>query len=102
VVTVASNGTVKRQVANGNGQHAVPDTLPRFEEALDELDKAVEVLERGDLELDEAIALFERGMSLAHVCQEALDRAELHVRVLVESEDGSGAPSDVPFEPEAE
>jgi exodeoxyribonuclease VII small subunit len=96
VLEVASNGAAKRQ--DQNGKHAVPDSLPSFEVALDELDKAVASLESGDLELDEALALFERGMRLAHVCQEALDRAELRVRMLVESEAGSSTPRDVPFD----
>ena len=99
---MTSDGATKRRATHGNGQHPVPDTLPRFEEALDELDKAVDALERGDLELDEALAHFERGMRLAHVCQEALDRAELRVRVLLEAGDGAGPPVEAPFEPDAD
>jgi exodeoxyribonuclease VII small subunit len=97
---MATNGAAKRQARNG--QHPVPDSLPSFEDALDQLDKAVDALESGELELDEALALFERGMRLAHVCQEALDRAELRVRMLIESEDGSAASREAPFDPDAE
>lgn len=97
---MTTNGAAKRQPRNG--KHPLPDTLPSFEAALDELDRAVEALERGDLDLDEAVAVFERGMRLAQVCQEALDRAELRVRVLVEAEDETDAPRELPFDPDAE
>lgn len=51
-----------------------------FEEAFDELETVVQQLEGGDLPLEEAIALYERGMSLARRCGEALDAAELRVQ----------------------
>lgn len=96
VRTMATNHTGKRQAAN---EHLTAlDSLPSFEAALDELDKAVAALESGDLELDAALALFERGMRLAHVCQEALDRAELRVSVLLAADDDAGGPREVPFE----
>jgi exodeoxyribonuclease VII small subunit len=97
---MTTNGAAKRQARNG--KQPMPETLPSFEAALDELDQAVEALERGDLDLDEAVAVFERGMRLAQVCQEALDRAELRVRLLFEAEDGSDTPRELPFDPDAE
>lgn len=54
-----------------------------FEEAFKELDETVRRLEEGDLTLDEAIALFERGQALARHCGEKLDRAELRISQLV-------------------
>jgi len=57
-----------------------------FEEALQELESAVQRMEEGDLTLEEAIALYERGMRLAQHCNETLDKAELQVQqVTVES-----------------
>ena len=53
-----------------------------FEEALAELEGAVRRLEEGDLTLEEAIALYERGMRLAARCSDALDTAELQVQKL--------------------
>jgi exodeoxyribonuclease VII small subunit len=53
-----------------------------FEEALGELEAAVQRLEEGDLTLDEAVALYERGMDLARRCNDTLDAAELRVREL--------------------
>ena len=59
-------------------------TLP-FEEAFEELETTVQRLEAGDLTLEEAIALYERGMGLARLCNEALDAAELQVQQLAVS-----------------
>lgn len=53
-----------------------------FEEAFAELEKTVHRLEEGDLTLEEAIALYERGMRLAHRCDSALNAAELQVQQL--------------------
>jgi exodeoxyribonuclease VII small subunit len=56
-------------------------SLP-FEEAFEELETIVQRLEAGDLTLEEAIALYQRGMGLAQRCNEALDAAELQVQQL--------------------
>jgi exodeoxyribonuclease VII small subunit len=53
-----------------------------FEEAFDELEAVVEQLEGGNLPLEEAITLYERGMGLARRCGQALDAAELRVQQL--------------------
>jgi exodeoxyribonuclease VII small subunit len=53
-----------------------------FEQAFRELEAAVQQLEEGDLALEEALALYERGMRLARRCSQALDKAELQVHEL--------------------
>ena len=53
-----------------------------FEEAFSELEETVGKLEAGDLTLDQALALFERGTALANHCNAQLDAAELQVRQL--------------------
>jgi exodeoxyribonuclease VII small subunit len=53
-----------------------------FEQAFEELGITVQRLEAGDLALEEAIALYERGMRLARRCSDALDAAELQVEEL--------------------
>ena len=53
-----------------------------FEQAFGELEATVQRLEGGDLTLDEAIALYERGMGLARRCNDTLDAAELRVQQL--------------------
>ena len=47
-----------------------------FEEALAELESVVTRLERGDVALDESIAMYERGAKLRARCQQKLAEAE--------------------------
>jgi exodeoxyribonuclease VII small subunit len=51
-----------------------------FEQAYAQLEDIVARLESGELTLDEAVALYERGQRLARLCGEKLDAAELRVR----------------------
>jgi exodeoxyribonuclease VII small subunit len=53
-----------------------------FEELQRELDEIVTRLERGDVPVDEAIALFRRGEELYKACVERLQGAELQVEEL--------------------
>jgi exodeoxyribonuclease VII small subunit len=57
-----------------------------YEQAFAELEEIVGKLEGEIGNLDEALALFERGQALAKRCAELLDKAELKVQQL--SEDG--------------
>lgn len=66
-----------------------------FEEAFAELEATVAQLERGDLPLEESIALFERGQALATHCGRQLDSAELKVRQLLPESEGETAPFDL-------
>ena len=69
-----------------------------FEHSLDELEQLVTRMEGGELSLDESLASFERGIGLYRHCQQALDQAELRVRLLLDPD----APDDAePFEPES-
>lgn len=61
-----------------------------FEAAYAELEDLVLKLDTGDLPLEESVALFERGRTLAVYCQGLLDDAELRVNQLLDS--GSVAP----------
>ena len=54
-----------------------------FEEQLTELEKVVEQLERGDLALEDSVALFERGMLLSEACKGQLASAESRIQVLL-------------------
>ncbi len=56
-----------------------------FEHLYARLEEAVAKLEKGGLPLEDAIALFEQGMTLARQCQERLDGAELKITKLRES-----------------
>lgn len=59
-----------------------------FEEAFRELEALVEQMEAGNLPLEEALRLFERGSLLVRHCQDLLDKAELKLKMLTESPDG--------------
>ncbi len=66
-----------------------------FEELQRELDDVVARLERGDVPLDEAVALWRRGEELHRACVERLDRAELEIEELRQG-GGSGRDSETP------
>ncbi len=73
----------------------ITDTPVDFEAALQELEKLVEQMEKGELTLEESLRDFERGIELTRKCQQALQEAEQRVQLL------SGKDGDielVPFE----
>jgi len=53
-----------------------------FEAVFAELSEIVEQLERGNLALEDAITLYERGQALARRGQAQLDQAELRITAL--------------------
>lgn len=53
-----------------------------FEASLTELESRVARLERGDLDLDDALKLFEEGVALVRECHEKLDAAEARIVAL--------------------
>ncbi|MFN2297385.1 MAG: exodeoxyribonuclease VII small subunit [Anaerolineales bacterium] len=63
------------------------DQEPGYEESFVELQEIVATLEAGDVPLEEAMALFERGQMLTKRCNELLQNAELRIRKLVQSSD---------------
>ena len=62
-----------------------PNKNIKFEEALAELEAAVEKLESGDLPLEEAIEQFQWGTELSKICLEKLNIAKAAVQKLVVS-----------------
>ena len=57
--------------------------LAGFEACLEELEKIVRELEAGDLPLERALELFERGVELGNSCRKQLEDAETRVEVLI-------------------
>jgi len=53
---------------------------------LEELEKVVRELESGDLPLEKALELFERGVQLSEACRKQLEEAETRVEVLLKRE----------------
>jgi len=60
-----------------------------FERALKELEGIVNRLERGDVELEESIAIYERGEVLKEHCDRLLKQAEAKVEKLTFTADGT-------------
>ena len=73
--------------------------VPSFEEAVKRLSEIVQVLEKGDLPLEESLRLFEEGVRLSRASQEKLELAHKRVEELLGFE-RDGTPRTVPFEKE--
>lgn len=68
---------------------STPETPPRgFEGALKELEERVQRLESGELQLEDALKLFEEGVGLVRECHERLDAADARILLLTKSPDG--------------
>lgn len=59
-----------------------------FEDALKELEGIVDKLERGDVALEQSIAIYERGAALKSHCEAQLKAAELKVEQIVQGAGG--------------
>jgi len=59
-----------------------------FEQAMTELEAVLGQLERGDVALDESIALYERGAALKARCEAKLKEAEEKVAAITLDADG--------------
>ena len=62
---------------------------PSYEQAREELIEVVRALESGGTNLEESLALWERGEHLARVCQDWLDGARKRLDAVVAEQDGS-------------
>ena len=59
----------------------------KFETALSELEAVIAKLEDSNTPLDEALKLYEKGISLVRICNERLETAERKIKIL-QSKDG--------------
>ena len=71
-----ASGPEAREQAQGN---AAPFT---FEAGLQQLETIVKEMEGGDLPLERALELFERGMKLSEACRKQLEEAETRIEIL--------------------
>ena len=62
---------------------------PTFEDSMKRLEQIVRAMERGDVALDDSLKLFQEGTELVRNCRKMLDDAELQVKVISASADGS-------------
>jgi exodeoxyribonuclease VII small subunit len=68
---------------------ATPVEEMSFEQAMAELEQVLGQLERGDVALDESIALYERGAALKARCETKLKEAEEKVAAITLDADGT-------------
>ena len=86
-------------MTQGNFELDAMESNPQnFETSLEELERIVRELERGDLPLEKSLELFEQGIKLSRACQERLSEAERRIEVL--TRDNHGRPAVRPFEAE--
>jgi exodeoxyribonuclease VII small subunit len=91
--TPSWNTLPPRAVAADEAETGREDLLPEvarmtFEQALAELEKIVQDLERGQLDLDAAITAYERGTQLKRHCEGKLREAQLRVEKISLGPDG--------------
>ncbi|MCI8485701.1 MAG: exodeoxyribonuclease VII small subunit [Clostridia bacterium] len=55
-----------------------------FESAMEELELIAKTLEKGDLNLDESVKQFEKGIKLSKKCNEILESAEKKISILIQ------------------
>jgi exodeoxyribonuclease VII small subunit len=60
-----------------------------FEAAMRELEEIVGALEKGNVDLDKSIALYERGEVLKKHCETLLKSAEARIEKIVQGPDGA-------------
>ncbi len=63
-----------------------PKSEASFETCLSDLEKVVKELESGELPLERALELFEKGIQLSDACRKQLEDAETRVETLIKRE----------------
>lgn len=58
-----------------------------FEENIEDLEKIVTELEKGDLNLDDSVSKFEEGIKLSKECNKILEDAEKKITILLNEEE---------------
>jgi exodeoxyribonuclease VII small subunit len=78
---------------------------PTFEQALQQLEQIVQKLEKGELPLEESLALYEDGIRLSRLCHGKLEEAEGRIETLLKDArgepalDAQGRPQTTPLAP---
>ncbi|MDP6477776.1 MAG: exodeoxyribonuclease VII small subunit [Nitrospinaceae bacterium] len=60
----------------------------KFEKAMTRLEKIVEELERGDLDIDKSLEIFEEGIKMSRICSKKLNEAEAKIEKLTKGKKG--------------
>ena len=59
-----------------------------FEEQIQELEKIINELENGNLNIDDSVVKFEEGMKISKECNKMLENAEKKITILLNDENG--------------
>ena len=60
----------------------------KFEKAMTRLENIVEELERGDLDIDKSLEIFEEGIKMSRLCSKKLNEAEAKIQKLSKGKKG--------------
>ena len=60
----------------------------KFEKAIQRLEKIVDDLETGELDIDKSLAIFEEGIKMSRVCSKKLSEAEAKIEKLTRDQKG--------------
>lgn len=60
----------------------------KFEKAMKRLEEIVEKLEKGDLDIDKSLEIFEEGIKMSRICSKKLAEAEKRIEKLTRNEKG--------------
>ncbi len=77
-------------------------TIKDFEAAIAELEATVKRLEEGELPLEKALELYERGVQLSRYCHARLEEAEPRIEILDERGELRAAPGALGLDREGE
>lgn len=60
----------------------------KFEKAMSRLEQIVEELEKGELDIDRSLEIFEEGIKMSRVCSKKLNEAEQKIEKLTRDKKG--------------
>ena len=58
----------------------------KFEKAIQRLEKIVDDLEKGDMDIDKSLEIFEEGIKMSRVCSKKLNEAEAKIEKLTKDQ----------------
>jgi len=60
----------------------------KFEKAIQRLEKIVDDLEKGEMDIDKSLEIFEEGIKMSRVCSKKLSEAEAKIEKLTKNQKG--------------
>ena len=60
----------------------------KFEKAIQRLEKIVDDLEKGEMDIDKSLEIFEEGIKMSRICSKKLNEAEAKIEKLTKDQKG--------------